>query len=200
MEKKQDKVHRKINMKIKYNPEKFKIKTSENVDDFLSNWIVKPDSLPLNKLGSYLVYAIEYNKNGFERFCILDDSGVIYPNSYPSDLFELIDTRLSKFWENGVEYSELERVIAFPTIISFKEWRENKYFQSEMFENVGNANFIFSTYKTMMDLEFCDYSFPTSLQIDDDLFLCSNCEFATENNDNLEKFQCPKCFTIQNKR
>ncbi len=187
-------------MKVKYKKKLFENNISENIHAFLSNWIIPPENLHLNIFTNYLVYAIEYTESGYERFCILDDSGVIYPNSYPSDLFELIDTRLSRFWENGIIYNKLEKPQVFPEIISFKEWRENKYFQSEMFENTGNANFIFDTYRVIMDLEFCDYSFPVSSQIDDNLFLCCNCQFATECDNDLEMYKCSNCFTIQNKR
>ena len=185
-------------MKVLYREDKFRKKKSSNIKDFLSNWQIIPDNLSLKDSQTYIVYAIEFNEEGHERFCVLE-SGIIFPSSFPSDLFDIVDTRISKFWDSVDDYKKLEKPKVFPRVISFKEWRENEYFHGEMVENIGEANYIFSQYQQVMNLEFKDPEYPTAFKIEDNLFLCCNCNFAIESIDNFEKVKCQQCNTIQNK-
>lgn len=176
-------------MKVEFieieNPEKinYKINWQRNYSDF---------PLSINK--KYTVYAIEYFDDKHINFFILDDGGNTYPNNYPSDFFKIIDNRLSACWINkGNNLNYPLKNVVNNTIITFKEWIENKYFEYELFENLNNSTAIFDKYKIFMDCEYPDESFPEAIVIINNWVMCSYCSESWETKDHLGIIICPKC-------
>jgi hypothetical protein len=105
----------------------------------------------------YVVYAITHIKKNV-WFLVCDEASVgnhreIYPQYLPSTLFEITDSRLSKYWQVGLEkdkYDSNRIVLAF----GFKELLENEYFLGNLWEDSETEKNIFLKYKLSMDNEF----------------------------------------------
>ncbi len=186
-------------MRVKYALQNLhSIENKPSVKEYLNRWLILPDSFALTFGKEYTVYAIRYTKEGYERFYICDESGSIYPKSYPSEFFKVTDNRLSKFW--GINEKEYPiKIQHYPKLITFNEWKENEFFEEEMIENEGGANEVFKKYKETLDFEYSNSEYPTAESIDDCWFLCSQCNHTWESISDLELIQCPNCLTVQNK-
>ncbi|CAA7194589.1 hypothetical protein [Chryseobacterium potabilaquae] len=180
-------------MKIRYikidNPEKIKYKI---------NWQLPYDRFPLIIDREYTVYAIEYTKAGRINFFILDESGNIYPHNYPSEFFQVTDNRMSKYWDGFIGKENYPVEIIFPNLIAFKEWKNNKYFEEEMMDNIGDANVIFKKYQNLIDNEYPNNQLQNAILAGDNWVICYNCDEAWEIKNNDGVIECPKCNIKQN--
>ncbi|SDQ64558.1 hypothetical protein SAMN05421664_1998 [Chryseobacterium soldanellicola] len=181
-------------MRVKYikidNPEKVKYKI---------NWQIPYERFPLIIGKEYTVYAIEYTEEGEINFFILDEGGNTYPYNYPSEFFLVTDKRMSKYWEGftGKESYPIDPI--FPSMITFKEWRHNKYFEEEMMDNVGNANAIFEKYQNLINNEFPDKQLQSAISVGDNWVMCCNCDNSWKlTNEENGIIECSKCHTRQN--
>jgi hypothetical protein len=96
---------------------------------------------------SYTVYTVMTIR---ERVCyfIADDLYVDYPRWYPAPLFEVVDNRLSGYWEYGFALDTNALCLSFP------EWLADKYFYDQLTDGQNEAVRIFGTRKEQMDLEY----------------------------------------------
>jgi hypothetical protein len=105
----------------------------------------------------YTIYAITHIKKNV-WFLIYDevatgDYGGIYPKYLPAALFEITDSRLSKYWQGTIskdEYNDDRPVLK----IGFKELIEDEYFLGNLWEDSEKEMELFSYYKKAMDNEF----------------------------------------------
>lgn len=178
-------------MKAKYiqikNPDKVRYKI---------NWQITYDKFPLILNKEYTVYAIEYVNRDNINFFIMDESGNIYPNNYPSDFFTITDNRMSKYWENtmGNKNYPILSIPKYPFLITFSDWINNPYFEEEMMEGQEGTNRIFNKYKTLIDCEYPDKNNISALLISDDWVMCNFCEESWEVQDkNCGVIICPNC-------
>jgi hypothetical protein len=104
--------------------------------------------LILNKI--YICYAIVFDVLT-KWYFVLDESGVTYPTSYSSFLFEDIDRSVSRYWVVGEHYDFKGRK---SPIVAFNEWACDRFFHGNMFSGDKNATSLFNRYKKLMDVEF----------------------------------------------
>jgi hypothetical protein len=177
------------------------MKLTPNQQNYYDGWHILPEEFHLVFNKEYHVYAIEYIEDAFEHFYVLDETGSIYPRSYPSDFFEIVDNKLSKYWNYKKGDTYPLKIINTHKLITFKEWREEEYFEYYMLENIGDSNAIFTKYKKLIDFEFQDTSYPFAERVESNWFLCStyNCDNSWEDNLEGEITICPKCYKLQNK-
>lgn len=104
----------------------------------------------------YNVYTVKYNKKGFLEFLICDDnySFLEYPVFYLSVFFDIIDYKVSKYWENIHDPIFDSNKKYINKIFSFKEWNKSNLF----YENLVNCSVkeknTFIKYKKQIDEEF----------------------------------------------
>ncbi|RNA63017.1 hypothetical protein D1631_14290 [Chryseobacterium nematophagum] len=175
-------------IKIK-NPEKIKYKI---------NWQIPYDRFPLTIDQEYTVYAIEYTEESRVNFFILDESGNTYPQNYPSEFFQITDSKMSKYWEGFTGKENYPTEPLFPNLITFKEWKNNKYFEEEMMDNIGNANIIFKKYQNLINNEFPDSQLKNAISMDKNWVMCPNCDNAWQTDNINGIIECPKCHIKQN--
>lgn len=176
-----------------------------------NKWIDVPDDIfPLNDLiksdldfyvdvgSEYTVYGMTV-RNDSIWYYICDRVFTYFPRWKPAPFFEVIDSRLSKYWiyscKKNENYSQ-----AYP-IITFPEWTDNHPdFYDKLTDGEDREVEIFKNYKELMDLEFPDSSITEVAQIgDDEWLICPSCIDAwqcTNIKDALVK--CPKCQKILN--
>lgn len=159
---------------------------------YYERWSVLPDKFHLTFGKDYIVYGIEYVKDGSVNFLIVDDTEVYYPNIYPAEFFDIKDNRLSKHWYgcNGDCYPI--KNITYPQIISFEELVKNKYFLNELLDCENNSQQIFLNYKKKIDNEFPDEDLKKAGYIEANWVECSYCGEIWENNSEDAIIICPK--------
>ncbi|ALR31268.1 hypothetical protein ATE47_12375 [Chryseobacterium sp. IHB B 17019] len=180
-------------MRIKY----IKIDNPEKVN-YKINWQIPYERFPLTIGQEYTVYAIEYTEEGRINFFIIDEGGNTYPHNYPSEFFIVTDNRMSKYWEGLTGKENYPIDTFFPNLITFKEWKCNKFFEEEMMDNIGQANTIFKKYKSLIDNEFSNNQLQNAVPIGDNWVMCFNCNNSWEIANNNGVIECPKCKTRQN--
>ncbi|MCQ9635296.1 hypothetical protein MP477_10055 [Chryseobacterium sp. WG23] len=176
-------------MRVKY----IKIDSPENVS-YKINWQRPFSDFPLIQGKNYTVYAIEYTDERKINFFLLDEGGNIYPSNYPSEFFEISDPRMSKYWErtNDNQLYPIQNPI-YPNIITFKEWKINKYFEEDMFKGINGANDIFQSYKKLIDNEYPDESLDSAIIMEENWILCPICNNAFENLSREGIISCANC-------
>jgi len=110
----------------------------------------KKVELPLTVGKEYVVYAIRAWQ-GVVWYYICDDNYSYYPMQTPAPLFEVVDSRVSKYW----------RVMPYPNgvlRIAFEQWFTDPYFYDKLTDQEEAEVEIFDKVKELMDAE--DFSFP----------------------------------------
>lgn len=132
----------------------------ETIDPMIHNkklveW-TKSSELEITQGKIYTVLAISKYSDIFFYYIIGDESDN-YPLAFPVDLFEVIDNRVSKYWDVHIEkidsIDELE--LQNNDVISFKEWTLNKdSFYENLLEEEKHEMSVFDIYKDKMLFEF----------------------------------------------
>ena len=133
---------------------------TETIDPMIHNkklieW-AKNSELEITQGKIYTVIAISKYLDIFFYYIIGDESGN-YPLAFPTDLFEIIDNRVSKYWDVFIEkidtITELE--LQNNDVISFNEWTLNKdSFYENLLEEEKHEISVFNTYKDKIFFEF----------------------------------------------
>jgi hypothetical protein len=111
---------------------------------------------PLRIGQQYVVYAVvvapEYPS---ARYCVCDDDYPVvrYPMLYPAPLFEVVDSRISKCWEYGFDWSAQGLVVAQDIVLAFPEWVNDPSFYSRLWDGEKEAVKTFVRYKKRIDSE-----------------------------------------------
>lgn len=153
---------------------------------------MSPSDFPIDIGCEYNVYAIS-EFYGFIWFCILDRNSDTSPMWYPSVFFEIIDSRLSRYWIFSFFENSLKK--GKRPFFGFPEWAVNIEFYSDLVEGESEEIELFQRYRKAMDLEFPDKSVTVSAQIGDEKWLiCPDCMDAWEYSDAKDALViCPIC-------
>lgn len=100
---------------------------------------------------TYQVYAFTL-VFGHVWYYICDETYSHYPVWTPSLLFELVDGRVSSFWQLGFLRGNISEE-PFP-IIAFKEWVEDSTFYDRLTDGQPLAVETFRQYKKLLDEEY----------------------------------------------
>lgn len=94
----------------------------------------------------YTVYALT---TAWDRvwYYIADDVYVDYPVWYPAPLFEVVDGRVSEYWQCQF-YSDSNKLI-----MAIPEWIEDRYFYDRLTDGESEAVRIFTMRKEQIDAE-----------------------------------------------
>ncbi|WP_309609114.1 hypothetical protein [Flavobacterium sp.] len=132
----------------------------ENIDPVIHNkklveWSNNSE-LEITQGKIYTVIAISKYSDILFYNIIGDESGN-YPLAFPVDLFEIIDNRVSKYWNVLIEkigdITELE--LQNNDVISFNEWTLKKdCFYENLLEQEKHEISVFKNYKDKMFFEF----------------------------------------------
>lgn len=149
---------------------------------------VRKKNLPLSEGKSYVVYALyKTDDNEYDKVCILDETGAIYPNCYSIKDFDVLDSRLSRFW------------VTKGDVTSFSEWVEDEFFHGCLFEGDHQALSIFEKYKKDMELEFSiDEVNKYVISLEDNWVQCCECGEAWDQERANELIVCPSCKILLN--
>ena len=93
----------------------------------------------------YTVYALK-EWQGRVWYYICDDNYMYYPMQNPAPLFEVIDSRLSKYWRFNLYPNGLLK-------IAFEQWFADPYFYDKLTNQEEEKVLIFEQVKELMDAE-----------------------------------------------
>jgi len=110
----------------------------------------KKVELPLTVGKEYVVYAIRAWQ-GVVWYYICDDNYSYYPIQTPAPLFEVVDSRVSKYWQFMLDPNGVLR-------FAFEQWFTDPYFYDKLTDQEEAEVEIFDRVKELMDAE--DFSFP----------------------------------------
>ncbi len=145
---------------------------------------------------SYVVYAMNLWA-GKIRYLIVGESHQI-PSWIPSELFEMVDSKLSRYWHYDVNPDDSKNTI--DTVWGYKELTDNSTHFDKLVDWDKAALEIFNQYKELMDLEFPDLenSDVADRLNEENWFLCPKCLNAFESQSLDAMIKCPTCRTILN--
>lgn len=146
--------------------------------------------------GEYVVYAMEiYNDQESD---LIQKGNIIYIIDtniglrwYNSQYFDIIDSRISRFWNFyiGNWFCELWADI----------WIWNAEFQSKiMYDDDKESTKLFQSYKISMELEFSDPNLKNTIIVDWKWIQCIECQNIWENRSDLSQVICPNCSSKMN--
>lgn len=98
----------------------------------------------------YVVYAFR-EWRGTIWYYICDDNYTYYPMQNPAPLFEVVDSRLSKYWR-------FELALNGRLEIAFEQWFTDPYFYDKLTDQEDAEVEIFEKVKELMDAE--DFDLP----------------------------------------
>jgi hypothetical protein len=101
---------------------------------------------------TYLVYGITVHL-GYLWYYLCDDDFTYFPVWNPSPLFEIVDHRVSKYWE--INYSPDGRGESDSGIIvGYPEWARDPYYYEHLSDNRAEEVEIFRKYQRLIDNEY----------------------------------------------
>lgn len=105
----------------------------------------------------YTVYGFTIRKD-LVWYYICDDNynerdSLPYPLWYPSLLFEIIDRRLSKYWEFDAQPGERCESLS-GVIVAFPEWVNDPFYYDRLTDGFESEVALFSKYKKLIDAEY----------------------------------------------
>ncbi|KAB8039436.1 hypothetical protein GCL60_04065 [Silvanigrella paludirubra] len=102
--------------------------------------------LPFQLNKEYNIYGLSL-KDNILRFYICYDDSDNFPQLEFSAFFEIIDYRLSKYWELFIDKDNSHDMI-------IKEWKDNIYFYNNLLDGASYEARVFNRYKKLIDEEF----------------------------------------------
>jgi hypothetical protein len=97
----------------------------------------------------YFVFAITI-RLGHAWYYIADEDFVYYPILNPASLFEIVDGRVSSYWNVGL-HPEKHQSECF--IVAFPEWANDPYFYDKLTDRNPETVAVFEKYRRLMDDE-----------------------------------------------
>lgn len=132
-----------------------KINNLKNVSDVhvlkrLKKYISMPDGeIDLDLGREYIVYGVIFRNNcPWYYLCGADDDE--YPKPYSSQLFEIIDDRLSSHWKLSSYFLGENKVT---TSLAFADWARDLSFYERLVDGESEAVQIFAQYRKMINQE-----------------------------------------------
>jgi hypothetical protein len=107
---------------------------------------------PLTIGKTYVVYGLTVHRD-FAWYYICDDEFTYFPVWNPSPLFEIVDHRVSKYWEinyspDGRGESDTGFILAYP------EWARDPYYYEHLSDDRAQEVQTFRKYKKLLDEEY----------------------------------------------
>lgn len=144
---------------------------------------------------TYTVFAIHIRNNVIKYEILVDVDS--YTMTFPSHLFEVLDSRLSRYFCLGKSLTGDNEESIF---ISFKEWVgiENRFFYYNLVEGRLREVTLFEHYKRLMELEFRKSEVEATAVLKSDAILaCPKCENIWEvQMPDFEMCKCDRCGTV----
>ena len=152
------------------------------------------DPVRLTPGAEYVVYAIEI-RDSVPWYFITDDDIKEYPIRYSAAFFEVVDNRLSKYWQFGFSYDQLNVVDDYRTVtIGFPELLDDAAFFARLLDSDESVQTIFDRMKSLMDLEYPRSSVKlTATVCDGEWLMCPKCFDAWESGSRDGLCRCPAC-------
>lgn len=149
---------------------------------------------PLQVGKDYVIYALTLRRGGVWYY-LLDESGVGYPVWFPAPLFEVSDSRLSKYWVFGFHEAGLR---AGDAVFAFAEWANDPLnFYDGLSDGRAEIRSVFQRYRELMDVEFDNETAgPIAEDLGDGWMMCPNCREAWQTSVNGPLLKCPHCATV----
>ena len=106
-------------------------------------------NIKINK--EYSVFGILFLDNSPWYYLYIDESDET-PTPYPSELFNIIDNRLSQYWNLSYTYTNG----FLHTELVFKEWAQNRNLLESLLDNNPKTFQLFEEYRNLIKNEFSD--------------------------------------------
>ena len=148
----------------------------------------------LEKDTVYTVFAIYLNKK--TELMIDIESFPSAPFAISSELVDVVDRRLSRYWVFGSPYDKKD---TSKCIISFPEWANDKYFFQGIIEGKAASN-IWINYKKLIELEYAFENKIKAIDLKENWIQCAICLDAWQVADDFlknELVKCPSCDEVQ---
>lgn len=139
---------------------------------------------------SYVVYGLSYSEKGQVRFLLVNDSNT-YPDFFPSEFFEVIDNRISRYWVGYPQEAYSPSFVLINVFVSFEEARR-AFFFDRLLNDEKDAAQKFNTMRKKMDFEFPDITLKTALILEKSWIVCAYCEEVWESSSEDGIVTCPK--------
>lgn len=140
---------------------------------------IKPDR-------AYPVFAIYIGSTS--DFLVMGESHS-FPVSMNIREIDILDNRLSKYWEYGCYDSD-----KWSTILSFREWSSDSYFYQNLVEGNENAREALLKYQAKIENEYADNSLNESaIKLNDEWYQCPFCDDSWTDTEESEVLVCPRC-------
>ena len=142
----------------------------------------------------YVVYGIVFFR-GYPWYYLFDEGSSYYPRWNPAPLFEVVDSRLSRYWRYSYSPDSLRP--PGELLITYREWVEDPYYYDKLTDGESKELDIFKAYKAKIDLEFPDPTvLPSATFLGDSWVMCTNCDESWQVDEKQGMTRCPGCQTI----
>lgn len=142
---------------------------------------------------SYIVYGMNL-WDGRIGYLIMGEARK-FPDWLPSELFEIGDGKLSRYWHYGVNLDNLDNTI--DSIWGYKELANHSGHFDKLVDRDRTALATFMHYKELMDLEFPDPLISDSADgLEENWLFCPKCTNAWETHSLDAMVKCPNCESI----
>ncbi|NGX56745.1 MAG: hypothetical protein K1060chlam5_00991 [Candidatus Anoxychlamydiales bacterium] len=139
---------------------------------------------------TYLIYGIIFYKNIFEYLTVDEYNKSFW---YPSEIFQIIDNKLSSLWY----YIKYNKEDFINSCWGYYELVNKRNHHSDLIEREPKDIEIFNIRKKEMDLEFSDDSIKEKATLaETNWLMCPICIDAWETISIFGMVECPKCKTI----
>ena len=146
-------------------------------------------TMTLDKI--YVVYGLAYSKDGHILFLLINDNKS-YPDFYPSEFFEVVDDRVSKYWVGYPQSTYSKSCVFLDRVISFDEAAHRPFFFDDLLNDVKAATQTFKIMKEKIDIEFPDAILKTASILERNWIVCAYCEEAWESSPENGVVTCPQ--------
>lgn len=153
------------------------------------NSLQKNEELHLTVDRSYIVYGLKHI-DGHVRFLLVNDSNT-YPNLFPSELFDIVDDRISKYWIGYPHNVYSPSYVPPDVVISFAE-AQRPFFFDNLLDDEESASQRFKAMRRKMDLEFPDATLKTASIMEKNWIVCAYCEEVWESSSADGIVVCPQ--------
>jgi len=154
---------------------------------------------PLKELTGdyYIVFSVKLG-NIIEYGLDLEPEGSL-PLFYHSDLFEIIDDRISRYWVFSPKLLDTASHNARSAMLTISAWAHNRMFFDQLVNSDETTWNTWRKYKSMMEMEFATPNIKRKAEnVGEGWVLCAECANAWKaDSDNHEIVKCPSCGTLQ---
>lgn len=154
---------------------------------------------PLRKLmgDNYVVFSIRFGD--IVEYCLDPEPEGSLPIFYQSDLFEVIDDRVSRYWVFAPKLLKKIDGNERSTMLTIPDWAHNRKFFDQLVNSDEESWKVWRKYKSLMEMEFATPGFKRKSEIvGEGWVLCAECMNGWKvDNTHHEMVKCPSCGAIQ---